>query len=505
MSRADRADCRIDEPQNQRKYDMMGARKRGAYIVFCFFAPNARAVYLTGSFNGWSESVPLSRASDGVWETYVEVDRVPIGSTYKYKVYIGDGVEYHSDPYAEMFDDSVYKNSVFLDRDGFEWNDYSWRSDRYVMYRGGCSRQPVSIYSLYLFSWRPDRERGNSLEKTASDLIPYLKQMGYTHIKVSLPFMHRQSGDGREQTALFALDPSFTDRHGFKVFVDSMHRANIGVIAEMDTSDCSNGAVAWELLLSSVCFWIERYHIDGVELACKKREDAENIHSLISLVRKRFEDIIVISSGQAEAFDGLGASLIYSESPLRDASKFSGGCALVDLFDGVEISDNKLALAKVSAACRVFLGGKKLTRAGDEIGSFGTETPDWSLVERWENAGLQLFCADLGYLYLRYTQLWSGCAERVTRVEDIPEVYIKKNEYAGELVIIINPSSDEINEVELVGISGSYRVIFNSDIRRYGGNSEDIKRSKRRIVASDNGITIKIPACSVIVLERIGK
>ncbi len=314
------------EQGDSRLYETLGARlvRHEGVTGTCFavWAPNARAVNLMGGFNDWNaRSLPMRRRPFGVWELFVP--GIGQGALYKYEVrprsvrrsrfrVLGareDGLSIwtdKADPLGLAAERRPASASVVWDLDGYEWGDAEWlasRPDRHEPHT------PLSIYEVHLGSWRrrPGTTDGDpagwlSYRELADSLLPYVKDMGFTHVELLPVTEHPLDASwGYQTVALFAP----TSRHGtpddFRYFVDRAHQLEIGVVLDWvpahfprdphglalfdgthlyDHEDPRRGAhPEWgtqiydfgrtevrSFLESSALFWLDRYHIDGLRV-----------------------------------------------------------------------------------------------------------------------------------------------------------------------------------------------------------------------------------------------
>ena len=218
-----------------RAYEYLGAhRQDDGSVVFRVWAPNADAVMLCGDFCGWQEGLPMTVSEGGIWEYTLRCDGFKVGSRYKYIVERSGVRVYKSDPFAFMSETEVNTASLFFGLDGYEWHDAEYLSERRrlapYLTSGRYVPEPVNIYELHLGSWAR-REDGSYLtyRESAERLIPYVKDMGYTHIEL-LPVMeHPFDGSwGYQCCGYFAPTSRFGTPHDFMAFVDMCHGAGIG-------------------------------------------------------------------------------------------------------------------------------------------------------------------------------------------------------------------------------------------------------------------------------------
>ncbi len=267
---------------------------------FRVWAPNARQVAVMGDFNGWdTQAQPMERGQDGVWEGFVpglkEYD------TYKYAVHTHDGrVLAKADPYAFHAETRPGTASKCYDLAGYEWGDKAWMNYRkkHLVYDN-----PLNIYEVHLGSWR--RGAGGeflSYREMARWLVPYVKEMGFTHVEL-LPITEHPLDDswGYQVTGYFAATSRFGTPHDFMYLVDELHKAGVGVILDWvpahfpkdafglyefdgqplyEYADPRKGEHAdwgtrvfdygrWEVrdfLIASALFWLEEFHMDGLRV-----------------------------------------------------------------------------------------------------------------------------------------------------------------------------------------------------------------------------------------------
>ena len=272
---------------------------------FSVWAPNARRVFLTGEFCGWDrEAYPMEKQYDGVWElrlpdSLFRREKDGFLPTYKYAVECADG-EWHlrADPYA--FESELRPNTASKMRslDGYAWGDGDWMEKRARLVP---HRSAMNIYEMHLGTWRRG-EGGRMLNyaEIADQLVPYLKDMGYTHVELMPVMEHPFDGSwGYQVTGYYAPTARYGEPDQFRVLVDRLHQAGIGVILDwvpahfpkdeiglrrFDGTNCYEhadprrsempqwGTVLFDyargevcsFLLSNALFWLREYHADGL-------------------------------------------------------------------------------------------------------------------------------------------------------------------------------------------------------------------------------------------------
>ncbi len=269
---------------------------------FAVWAPNARAVSVIGSFNGWRKGAnPLLPGGNGVWQGFIP--GVHSGAKYKYNVQskFGGYQADKADPFGFLQETPPQTASIVWDLK-YEWGDGSWMSNRRA---ANSLNAPMSIYEVHLGSWRRVADEGNrslSYRELADQLIPYVKEMGFTHVEF-LPVMeHPFFGSwGYQVTGFFAPTSRYGTPQDFMRLVDEFHQNGIGVILDCVPSHFPNdehglgffdGAHEYEpadprrgvhpdwnsfifdygrnevrsFLLSSALFWLGNYHVDGLRV-----------------------------------------------------------------------------------------------------------------------------------------------------------------------------------------------------------------------------------------------
>ena len=332
-------------------------------VYFAVWAPSARKVSVVGNFNYWNgESHPLFPKPDGsgLWEGFIP--GVGLGEIYKYHILAADGRHLmKADPYAKFCETPSKTASITWGLD-YEWKDGEWLKTRKTK---ANDPKPFAVYEMHLGSWKkhPDGSPMGYRE-LAHDMVPYVKEMGFTHVEF-MPIMEHPylPSWGYQLTGYFAPTSRYGTPQDFMYLVDAFHQAGIGVLldwvpshfptdahglADFDGTHLYNHADPkqgfhpdWKtfifnlsrnevrsFLISNAIFWLEKYHIDGFRVDAVasmlyldySREDGqwvpneyggnENFESIDflrefnSVVYREYPDVVTIAE-ESTAWDGV--------------------------------------------------------------------------------------------------------------------------------------------------------------------------------------------------------
>lgn len=266
---------------------------------FAVWAPHAQRVSLVGDFNSWDvDALPMTRLTDGTWVTCVE--GLCDGALYKYCITGADGRQVlKADPFAAHCETGPATASKVWTIEGFPWRDGT-----YLRRRAGRDvfRAPMSIYELHLGSWRREGDALPWYRAAAEELAAYCTGMGYTHVELLPVTEYPYDGSwGYQVTGYFAPTSRYGTPQDFMYFIDTLHRAGIGVIidwvpahfprdahglANFDGTrlfECKEQRMAehpeWgtlifdydmpevqSFLVSSAMLFFDEYHIDGIRV-----------------------------------------------------------------------------------------------------------------------------------------------------------------------------------------------------------------------------------------------
>jgi 1,4-alpha-glucan branching enzyme len=288
-------------------YDKFGAHsveKDGSEgVYFSVWAPNAKRVSVIGNFNEWkpTEHVLFPRwDGSGIWEGFIA--DLTWGTLYKYAVETASGeILEKSDPYALSWEQNLQAASL-VSTTWYEWNDREWIANRW---KHNSLKAPLSVYELHLGSWvrnNDDPELYPNYRDIAEKLVPYVKEMGFTHVEF-MPVMEYPYDPswGYQITGFFAATSRFGSPQDLMFLIDKLHQNEIGVILDWVPShfpgDANglhrfDGSYLYEhedprkgfhpdwksyifnygrnevksFLISNAMFWLERYHADGLRV-----------------------------------------------------------------------------------------------------------------------------------------------------------------------------------------------------------------------------------------------
>jgi 1,4-alpha-glucan branching enzyme len=308
------------EGKHYRIYEKLGAHltevEGQSGVYFSVWAPNALKVSVVGDFNNWEVSdYPMTRNSMGIWELFIP--KLPIGTIYKYAIANSQGKwSLKTDPYGYQQELRPATASIVTDL-SYTWQDELWLENRR---NSEPHKQPISVYEVHLGSWLHeswDKTPENSpavavpnkpgarfltYRELADRLIPYVKEMGYTHIELLPITEHPFDGSwGYQVVGYYAPTSRYGTPQDFMYFIDRAHQEGIGIIIDWvpghfpkdahglalfdgtslyEYADWRKGEhKGWgtlvfnydrhevrNFLISSALFWLEKYHIDGIRV-----------------------------------------------------------------------------------------------------------------------------------------------------------------------------------------------------------------------------------------------
>lgn len=291
-----------------RLYNFFGSHQREVLGVkgyyFAVWAPNATYVSVKGNFNDWNnDSHPLyvRLEKSGIWEGFIP--NLGKGEVYKYHIHGYKGaILDKGDPYANFWEKRPLTASITWDL-SYDWKDSDWMKKRG---KHNSLEAPWSVYEVHLASWmRPDKydeETYNSYDFFREKLVPYVKEMGFTHVELMPIMEHPFDGSwGYQGTGYFAPTSRYGDPQQYMCMIDAFHEAGIGVILDWVPSHFPydahglymfDGTNTYEyadmrkgfhpdwnsyifnykrgevksFLISSARFWMDKFHTDGIRV-----------------------------------------------------------------------------------------------------------------------------------------------------------------------------------------------------------------------------------------------
>ena len=298
----------FNEGRNERIFDKLGAHIMTVDgipgILFAVWAPSAKRVSVVGNFNGWDgrQYQMRMRGSSGVWEIFIP--EVGEYEYYKYEIKAqNNDVFLKADPYGYFAELKPKTASIVYNLDKYVWHDEAWLTERG---QSDTTKKPMSIYELHLGSWmKPvhnDEESYFNYRELADRVIPYVKDLNYTHIEVMPLAEHPFDGSwGYQVCGYFAATSRYGTPEDLMYFIDKCHENNIGIIVDWvpahfpkDAHGLArfDGTALYEhmdpkqgehpdwgtlifnygrnevknFLISNALFWFEKYHIDGLRV-----------------------------------------------------------------------------------------------------------------------------------------------------------------------------------------------------------------------------------------------
>ena len=277
-------------------YELFGAHIENDGVYFSTYAPAAKSVRLCADFNNWNE-IEMSRDDFGVWSVFI--GGIGEGVAYKYRIYSEYGSVDKTDPFGYYCRVRPDTASVVYDLDCYTWRDSDWISKRDKNYNS-----PLNIYEVHLGTWKvkDDAEgidRFYKYEELRDELVPYVRDMGYTHIEIMPICEYPFDGSwGYQGTGWYAPTSRYGEPRYLMDFIDTCHLNGIGVILDIvpvhfavddnglymydgscmyESGDPDQQESAWgslrfdyskphvhSFMRSSANFWINKYHFDGL-------------------------------------------------------------------------------------------------------------------------------------------------------------------------------------------------------------------------------------------------
>lgn len=613
---------------NAKSYEFMGSHRIDEdTVVFRVWAPHAVSVSVVGDFNDWNKDKnPMYKISDSLWETEI-TDKIEQYTNYKYAITGQNGSTImKSDPYGYHMETRPGTATKFYEMNNYEWNDGKWLENRA---ENRIYDMPINIYEVHAGSWKhfPD---GNTLSyrKLADELIPYVLDMGYTHIEFMPLSEYPFDGSwGYQVCGYYAATSRYGTPDDLRYLIDKCHQNGIGVILdwvpahfpkdecglyEFDGEPCYEYAdprkgehKAWgtrvfdfgrcevqSFLISNAMFWIEQYHVDGIRVDAVAsmlylnydRKDGEwipnvnggveNLEAVAFLqklnesVFRDHDDIMMIAEestawpmvSKPTDMGGLGFNFKWNMGWMNDviryfnldglSRKYNHDCLTFSFFYAfsenfiLPISHDEVVHGKGSlinknpgnpdipeeynrkfAGLRSMLAymythpGKKLLFMGSEFGQFKEwdyeDELDWALLKFDMHKKTQEFTKALNRFYKETPELWQIDYSWEGFEWIIPDdncnsvLAYKRKSDKDELYVILNFTEVNREDYLLGADPGTYEVVFNTDIKEFGGTdfstSGKVRTVKQPMHNHSASLKLKLAGNSALFLKRIQK
>ena len=610
--------------RNFKAYEFFGAHpyKEEGRKGYCFrvWAPHAEEVSVVGDFNEWDpEANKMTRLLDG--ETFeLEIDGLKGYCVYKYCIRTKDGrFLYKADPYAFHAETPSKTASKTYDLEGYRWGDKEYLKKRREK---NIYSSPMNIYEVNALSWRQYGD-GNYFDfnKLIEELIPYVKEMGYTHIEFMPLCEYPYDGSwGYQVTGYYAITSRLGTPHDFMRLVDECHKNGIGVIMDWVPAHFPKDAHGlyefdgqplyessqWDrqehkswgtrrfdygrnevlsFLISNAIFFFDKFHIDGLRVDAvasmlyldydkrpgewlpnkygenKNLEAIEFLQRLNSTVFAAYPDALMIAEESTAwplvtkpvDIGGLGFNFKWNMGWMNDVLDYmqtdpyfrKGNhnkltFAMMYAFTEnyvLPISHDEVVYGKRSlinkmpgtyeekfANVRAFMGymmshpGKKLLFMGCEFGQFN----EWNYKSGQEfflkeypmhqklsdmNAFLSHFYAETPAFY-EIEDSWDGFEWIAPNDSDRNILaYMRRDREGNSYLVVINFSGTKAEGYRLGVPKGKYKVVFNTDNPKFGGEGEMGKRifntERKPSHGKEYSIKIELPKLTCVYLQKI--
>ncbi len=282
-------------------YNLLGCHPENGGAWFRVWSPNAKAISVVGDFNGWnSETNKLTKIENSsIWEVFVP--SVKQFDNYKYQIISADDrTLFKADPYAVHSETNGSTASKVYEFSDFDWTDKEYFEQKK---KENHFEKPMNVYEVNFSSWKKHEDGSNySYRELADELVPYVKDMGYTHIECMPLTEYPYEGSwGYQVTGYFSVTSRFGTPDDFRYFVNKCHENDISIILDWVPAHFpkdEHGLVEWDggylyenqgwdrmehktwgtrrfdygkpevqsFLISSATFFIDKYHVDGFRL-----------------------------------------------------------------------------------------------------------------------------------------------------------------------------------------------------------------------------------------------
>lgn len=586
-------------------------------VRFALWAPNAMSVSVAGDFNGWDTECHILQPIEdtGIWSGFIP--GIAPGEKYKYVICTSGGEKkYKTDPYGFHAEVRPQTASVVCSLDTYTWDDRKWLEERAPLYD-----KPLNIYEVHPGSWKK-RTDGEfyTFRDLADELIPYVLEMGFTHIELMPVMEHPFDGSwGYQVTGYYAVTSRYGTPEDLMYFVDCCHKSGIGVILDWVPSHfCKDahglaqfdgtplyegeenkewGTLSFNLarkevrsfLISNAVFWFDVYHADGLRIdavasmlyldygkeegtwnpnICGGRENLEAVIFMQKLNESVFKDfpcaLMIAEESTAwplvtkPTYDGgLGYNYKWNMGWMNDLLKYmqldplfkKGSHNLLTFSLCYAFSENYIlplshdevvhgkksliekmpgSYSEKFANLRLMLGymmthpGKKHLFMGGEIAQFIEwrfyQELEWGLLDFEMHKKFKDYVRDLNKFYLREKALWeydfNWRGFRWIDADNAQQsvlVYQRNSDDSADFLIIAGNFTPVYYDKFKIGVPepGSYREVFNSDDKLYGGTGKTVKgllKARKHFWQNRAySIDIVLPPLAVVCYKLKGK
>ena len=532
---------------NQEAYRYFGAHlceENGeAGAVFRVWAPHAKAVSIVGDFNSWTPGEhPMEKVTDGIWERFVP--GIKQFDVYKYCITTpADELVYKADPYAFHTETRPSNGSKVYDIEGYTWGDAAWVSDEE---KRDVINSPMSIYELQAGSWKmKDPENGvpYNYAELADELIPYIKEMGYTHVELLPITEYPFDGSwGYQVTGYFAPTSRYGTPKDFMAFVDKLHQAGIGVILDwvpahfpkdgyglymFDGAPCYEdpnprrgehkewGTMVFNygmkevesFLISSAMFWVDRYHVDGLRVDAVasmlyldyNRKDGEWEQN-VNGGKENLEAIAFLQKLNTAILGRYPHKMMIAEEstawPLVTKPASDGGLGFNFKWNMGWMND-MLSYMKTDPLFRAGNHGKVTF-------SFFYAFSENFVLPISHDEVVHGKCSLLNKMPGDYS--WEGFQWIVPDDSKQSVIAFLRRDAAGKMVLVVCNFNPVLRKEYQMGVPnpGSYKEILNSDDKKYGGSgvtNGTVKTKKGPMHGFDQHISLTLPPLSTLYLS----
>ncbi len=458
----------------------VGVRKKDAYIFFGVYAPSADSVWLVGSFNDWNETHPMTKGNGGVWVIRLAQSDIPYGTVYKYKVYVDGEAEYLPDPYAIETDGYPYHNSVYRDTPA------RVRGSLGETERIACRNTPLSIYRLRLDSLFCNGQEGDAPDyvSLAHELLPYLLQMGYTHVSISgMSERYYDLGKDYMTNAGFVVRSRQGGADFLRELVRILRSAGMGIFVELDLENTfGDDLVDMDFHTDNALYWLDLCLADGVL-----------IYDLFGRREKFLTRLIHnIKTARAQAciaiYSGCGIKGSVADVAVCRPTKY------MSLFKDAKTQYDTMYARAAAMTCLLLGDGRMLTLAGDEFADFGDFGENFKSADQNEElkARFQLFCSELNAIYAGSPCFWSELAHSHVIKRSGGCFSIKKALDGEEFAVIVDISGGGA-EIRVGG--GKWRLLLDS--RKALG-----ARECAAMAARGDKTALRLPPYGAVILRK---